>query len=269
MFPTTESAQALLNELHLAMQYRDTWDHPNPHPFDDRALVSWNDQHLEQYTHLVQGIPNLSREEAIAQGWTFGWMRGAFVHARQKLQEAQLLQEALENFSEYPNFPVYRALFFGFLSATYAIKEATRRTCDRFGPNANAWFEEKFQEIKSTPLLWCFYQLNNSNKHSPESIPLKSDMPRMYSVPFGGPPGTTVITSNDGVFAIANAGTPRERIHSISEYPEVHWYINLEAHEYGIISPATPLTSQVLNWYEDLVFEARTRFDRNHKPAPM
>lgn len=160
IFSSAMDCKKFLDQLHALMQEHDIWAEPNEHPFDDQAIIPWNDEYLKNYRHLLQGVEEITLEVAQARGFILGRLKGPFAHARAKLEEAQLLQAALTEVTPLPNFPVYRALFFGFLSATYAIKEALRKSCKRRGSLAEAWFDEQFKSIQSDPLVWAFYQIN-------------------------------------------------------------------------------------------------------------
>lgn len=259
-FPSAEGARAFLDQLHAAMKYREIWAEPNAHPFEDRAVVPWNDGYLAQYSHLLEGVEQISMEQARDQGFTFGRLRGPFAHARAKLEEAQLLQEALAAATPLPNFPVYRALFFGFLSATYALKEALKQSCKRLGADAEAWFEEQFQRLKADPLVWAFYRMNNDNKHQPNDLPLRSYLEMRGLRISGGPQGFRVVMSNEGVLGIVHEGTNRERVVALAGSADVYWQVVIEMPDRGIGGPATPLAEQVLRFYEALVFDARRTF---------
>jgi hypothetical protein len=259
-FPSVEGAKAFLVQLHSAMQHREIWAEPNVHPFEDRAVVPWNDGYLAQYSHLLEGIEQISLEQARERGFIFGRLKGPFAHARAKLEEAQLLQDALAGATPLPNFPVYRTLFFGFLSATYALKEALRQSCKRLGGGAEAWFEEQFQRLKADPLIWAFYQMNNDNKHQPDDLPLRSYLQMRGLRVSGGPQGARVVMSNEGILGIVNEGTGRERVVALAGSADVNWQVVLEMPDCGIGGPATPLAEQVLRFYEAMVFEARRSF---------
>lgn len=260
VFESKEIAEKFLDQLHTSMQHREVWSEVNSHPFEKRALVPWSDDYLAQYSHLIEDIEQISQEQAEQQGFLFGRLKGPFAHARAKLEEAQLLQEALVKASPLPNFPVYRALFLGFLNATYALKEALRKSCKRLGPDADDWFESQFQRLKDDPLVWAFFQLNNANKHEPDTLPLRSYLQMRSLRVTGGPPGVQLVMSNEGVIGILHAGTSLERVVSLAGVADVSWQVVIDMPDCGISGPATPMTEQVLSFYEKLVFEARQRF---------
>lgn len=258
LFASKAPAEQFLDKLHTAMQHTEVWAEVNVHPFEKLAIVPWSDGYLAQYKHLIEDVEQISRAQAEQQGFLFGRLKGPFAHARAKLEEAQLLQEALTEVSPLPNFPVYRALFFGFLSATYALKEALRKSCKRLGNDAEDWFEIQFKQLKDDPLVWAFFQLNNQNKHEPDSLPLRSQLLRMGALQIsGGPPGVQVCMSSEGIIGIVHEGTSRERVVSLAGVADVSWEVVIDMPDYGISGPSTPMTEHVLKFYEQLVFEAR------------
>ena len=258
IFESEKSAVQFLDQLHREMRHKEVWAEVNVHPFEKHAVVPWSDDYLTQYSHLIKDVAQISQEQAEQQGFLFGRLKGPFAHARAKLEEAQLLQEALAEASPLPNFPVYRALFFGFLSATYALKEALRKSCKRLGSDAEVWFESQFKQLKDDPLVWAFFQLNNQNKHEPDSLPLRSMLLRMgASHIYGGPPGVQVFMSSEGIIGIVHGGTSRERVVSLAGVADVSWEVVIDMPEFGISGPSTPMTEHVLGFYERLVFEAR------------
>jgi hypothetical protein len=268
VFSSAEGAKAFLDQLHAAMQQREVWADPAFHPFEQWAVVPWNDIYLAQYRHLLEGVEQIAPEEARKQGFIFGRLKGPFAHARAKLEEAQLLHEALVTATPLPNLPVYRALFFGLLSATYALKEALRQSCKRLGGEAEVWFEERFQGMKAEPLVWAFYQMNNENKHELNDLPLHGNLQMQSLRVSGGPQGTRVVMSNEGILGIIHEGTSRERVIALAGSADIKWQVALEMPDCGIGGPATPLAGQVLRFYEALVCEARLTFGREPGLSP-
>jgi len=239
------------------MQYREIWAYPKVHPFDGRACVPWNDSYLAHYKHLLMGLAQISQVDAEKLGFTFGRLQGPFAHARAKLEEAQLLLEALQAAAPLPNFPVYSALFFGFLGATYAVKEALCKSCKRLGSDAYAWYEVQFQQLKQDPVVSAFYELNNQNKHEPKNLPLHSALQMRDTRVFGGPPGAKVVMSNEGIFGVVDEGSVKERVEALSGVADATWLVTLDMPERGVNGPATPLAEHVLRFYERFLFDAR------------
>ena len=268
VFSSTAAASNFLDQLQAAMRHREVWGSVNEHPFDKRAIVPWSDHYLAQYGHLIEDIEQISQEQAEQQGFLFGRLKGPFAHARAKLEEAQLLQQALEHASLIPNFPVYRALFIGFLSATFALKEALRKSCKILGGDAEDWFENQFQLLKEDPVVWAFFQLNNTIKHSHDELPLRSSL-QMHSLrTTSGPPSLQLVTSDEGVIGILDANTSKERVISLANVADVSWQVNINMPNCGISGPLKPMTEHVLRFYELLVFEARRTFgvEKNLQP---
>lgn len=268
-FSPAANASSFLDLLHKAMQHQDIWAEPNTHPFEDKALVPWNDDYLAKYNYLIESVEQISPEQARSEGFIFGRIKGPFAHARAKLEEAQLLQEALTSTTPLPNFSVYRALFFGFLSSTYALKEALRKSCKRLGSKAESWFEEQFQRLKANSLVWAFYQMNNDNKHGPDDLPLRSYLRQLEPLQItGGPTGKVrVVMSNEGIFGVQNEGTDRERVVNLVGSMNGIWEVMIEMPEHNIVGSATQLSKEVLRFYEILVFDARKIFGNEYPNA--
>ena len=241
----------------------DHWAEPNINPFDGRALVPWNDEYLMKEVGLIEGMQTLTHDEAQDEGWAFGYFAGRFSKVRIKLEEAQHIRISLDAFDRKPNYPAYRALFFGLLSSLYAVKEALRRASGKIGNDASEWWREKFEEINTDPLLWLFYDLNNSDKHSISSQLLR---PRMNLYGYKGAAPPRLIISGEGVFQAVDRGTARER-RIFFEGPDAAFEVYLDiptlTHKGQDVSDIG-LKSQLdlaIAHYEQLVFEAGSTFD--------
>lgn len=262
VLPNESDARALVERLDQA-RGSDHWAEPNVNPFDGRAIVPWNDEYLADQAELVDGIEALSHDQAQDQGWSFGFFTGRFAKARVKLEEAQHIRVSLDAFDRNPNYPAYRALFFGLLSSLYGVKEALRESCNKIGGGASVWWEEKFEEIRMDPLLWLFYNLNNSDKHSISSPLLR---PRMNLYGYRGPAPPGLITSGEGIFVAMKQGTARERrvfFEDADATFEVYLDVPALIHK-GQEVCKIGLKAQLdlaITYYEELVFEARHTFD--------
>jgi len=242
----------------------DHWAEPNINPFDGRALVPWNDEYLAKQSDLINGMETITFDKAQDQGWTFGYFTGRFAKARVKLEEAQHIRVTLDSFDRNPNYPGYRALFFGLLSSLYGVKEALRESSKKLGKEALDWWDAKFEEIRTDELLWLFYDLNNSDKHSISSPLLR---PRMHLHGYKGPAPPGLIMSAEGVFIAVETGTARERrlfFDGADAAFEVYIDVPALRHKGRDVS-GVGLKAQVdmaIAHYEDLVFEARRAFDQ-------
>lgn len=268
VFASEKEARQFLDRLGAAMHYKEVWVDFNVHPFEERTLVPWSDAYLSQYGHLLKGIEQISLSQAREQGFIFGRHKGPFSQARSKLEEAQLLQEALIEASSLPNFPVYRALFFGLINATYALEEAVRNSCKRLGGKAETWFESQFLRLKDDPVIWTFYQMHNEIKHHPDNLPLHSFLQMRSSQVTGCPQDAKIVMSSEGVIGILDEGTSREKVTSLAGVTDVDWQVIVDMPNHGVSGPATQLAIQVLHFYEQLVYAARKTFggEPNLKP---
>jgi hypothetical protein len=104
--------------------------------------------------------------------------------------------------------------------------------------------------------------MNNENKHQPDDLPLRSYLQMRSLRVAGGPQGVRVVMSNEGIIGILHEGTSRERVVALAGSGDVDWQVVLELPS-GVAGPATPLAEQVLRFYEQLVFNARTAFINN------
>lgn len=252
--------RALIDRIDQA-RGADHWAEPNINPFDGRALVPWNDEYLANQAGLIDGMETLTFDEAQDQGWAFGYFTGRFAKARVKLEEAQHIRVTLDAFDRKPNYPAYRALFFGLLSSLYGVKEALREASKKLGKEA--WWDAKFEEIKADPLLCLFYDLNNSDKHSISSPVLR---PRMKLYGYREPAPVGLIISGEGVFAAVDSGSARERrvfFEGADAAFEVYLDVPALCHKGQDVS-GIGLKAQLdlaIAYYEHLVFEARRTFD--------
>lgn len=262
LFSNTSEASEFISKLDSAMGSSDTWAIPNKHPFDDRAIIPWNDSYLHNFSFLITGLPQMSHKEAIEDGWIFGRIKGPFSHARAKLEEAQLLNEALHNLEKTPSLPIYKSIFFGFLGTTYAIKELIKKSCGKIGKDAEQWYESIFQKLKSDPILFALYELNNANKHSNEfdlSILRSRYVERSVSTLIL-PNGARMLFSNEGRIGVINEGTSHERVFTIIGNGDFEWDVFLDMPEIGVHDRATDLSDKALQFYQDWVFDARKLF---------
>lgn len=266
LFHNESESRAFVDRILRARESDDWAVEPIVNPFDGRALIPWNDNFLADQRSLLDGMLALTFDEAQEQGWAFGHLTGRFAKARVKLEEAQHIRVSLDAFDHKPNYPAYRALFFGLLSSLYAVKEALQQSSKKLGKEAQLWWETKFKEIKGDPLLWLFYDLNNADKHSISSPLLR---PRMNLRSYQGLNLPGLIVSGEGVFVLVDKGTARERrvffdnIEQIDATFEVYLDISELSHM-GEDVTNLKLKAQLdlaIAYYENLVFEARCTFD--------
>jgi hypothetical protein len=262
IFENSDEANALIYRLDQALG-GDHWADANLNPFDGRALVAWNDDYLSKFSEMIAGFQTISLDEAQDEGWAFGYFSGRFAKSRVKLEEAQHIRVSLDSFDRQPNYPAYRALFFGLLSSLYGVKEALRQSCKKTSKEALAWWNLKFEEIKADPLLCLFYDLNNSDKHSISSPLLR---PRMNLYGYKGVAPQGLIISGEGVFFSINQETPQEKrifFDGADATFEVYLDISNLSHKGQDVSNIC-LKGQLdlaITHYENLVFEARRAFD--------
>lgn len=259
VFPDIDSANAFIGVVDERIG--EHWAEAKINRFDGKALVAWNEQYLSKVNSLINGIERLSYTEADESGWNLGFHKGKFAKSKTKLEDAIFARESLDMFDHYPNFPAYRAVFFGILSSLYGVKEGLKKVCKKIGEDATLWWEKKFEEIKNDDLLYLFYDTHNADKHGLEVGFLTPNM-ELYKY------GTTMpeIISGEGAFNVINRGTSKERrvFHTgiTADFSCYHRTKNL-FHKGDDVSEL-PLKEQidlVISHYQELVWEAKGKFD--------
>lgn len=248
------------------------WDDPKIHPFDGRALVSWNKEYLKKASALLRDKEKISLEQATEKGWYFGYHQGFFAKASTKLEDATFAREALNKFDHYPNYPAYRATFYGVLVSLFAVKDAFRDATKKINEQANKnsisnvnatavdWWENKFKEINNDQLLKLFIDLHNQDKHS---LQIKYLQPNMKFYGYEGITPDSI--SGEGVFSIINVGTKDERrIFHSGAITDFSCYLNISPiyHKGNDVSKLT-LKEQidlVIEHYRNLIWEAKNIF---------
>jgi hypothetical protein len=238
----------------LDAQIGEHWADPIPHPFDDRAALPWNDKYLSKVSELLEERASLSVHDIRKEGWNLGYHQGRFAKASAKLEDALCGRDALELFNEYPNFPAFRSVFYGVLTALYGVKEALRKTTSKLGSDATDWWESEFQKIKADPTLSLFYEMHNSDKHSLDDSILH---PTTKFFGYRGPAPQSI--SGEGVFWVVEEGTKDERRAFLpGAKATFECYLVTPS---GISDvPAKTQLDQVLEHYKQLVWTAKKRF---------
>lgn len=238
----------------LDRRINEHWDDPIQHPFENRTVVSWNDEYLSKATDMLDGRKTFSCFELIQEGWALGYHRGVFAKASAKLEDAMSGRDALELFNDYPNFPAFRSVFYGILSALYGVKEGLRKAATHLGPEAEAWWDGEFKKIKANPTLSLFYDLHNSDKHSLDDSVLH---PKTKFFGYIGP--APHVISGEGVFWIFGQGTKDERRAFLPGAKAVFECYLVTSHGISEEPAKTPL-DQVIEHYKELVWTAKKRF---------
>ena len=260
LFENKLDAQQFINEIDKFIKQH--WADPIVQPFNGKAIVPWNNEYLEKAKFLLKGKKVLSPEQAEQSGWYFGYHQGYFAKASTKLEDAMFAREALDMFDNYPNFPAYRATFYGLLVSLFGVKEALRYACDRINDESKQWWTIKFKEIENDQLLKLFIDLHNADKHKLE---LKHLRPRMELYKFISKDFKPDISSGEGVFSIADRGTKYER-RVFFPGAEANFYCYLDVNPLthkGNDMSILKLKEQidlVTAYYQDLIWEAKSKF---------
>jgi hypothetical protein len=257
-----DEASGLIKEIDKILS--EHWAEPIVHPFSGKTLVPWNDDYLKNAVHLIHGKKVVARAQAAEQGWNLGYHQGPFAKASTKLEDADFAREAINGFDAYPNYPAYRAAFYGVLASLYGVKEALRKTAIAISGEAPKWWKAKFKEIEGDSLLKLFYDLHNSDKHD---LQIKHLRPNMKLLSYTGPEPD--ISSGEGVFSIINRGTKNERrIFHAGAKTVFSCYLDVAGlkHKGSDVSHLS-LKEQidlVVEHYRDLVYEAKNTFPGTH-----
>ena len=165
-------------------------------------------------------------------------------------------------FDHYPNFPAYRATFYGVLVSIFGIKEALRYACEKYSPDALEWWYLKYKEIEKDQLLKLFIDLHNEDKHK---LYLKFLRPTMNLYSFKSNTDVPDIISGEGVFSIVNRGTKFERRKFFDgAEAEFSCYLNIKSikhmgKEVGNLTLKEQI-DLVLDYYRDIIWEAKVNF---------
>lgn len=262
LFSSIEEATAFSTQIAKRLpQLGPVWDEPRLHPTENRALIAWNETVLAPVADLLEGRQKVSEREAVAQGWIFhAYFRGTFAAARAKLEDAQLIADAMRDMADAGNFAAWRALFSGFLASLYALKNSLWKTSDRLGSQQSFWWSEKFKDIKSDPIVSALYNLNNSIKHEPRVVsPIESARIFQFA---NNEIGASPLLSREGAHRIVGRGTARER-RIPTAGAQIQVQLVLHDEKGNLLGDANHVLERALRFYEDLVFEARVLFERD------
>jgi len=258
-FDVVEDAIEALYEINKRLGGK--WDEPRWHPFEGSAIIAWNLSHLAECEDLLDGRKRMTLQDATKRGYAMGYHKGKFHQASQKLEDAGFVLDAMKTAVETPNLPAFRALFYGFQAAIYGTINALRGGCNKLGGDAKKWWAAKNKTLKAEAFLQTLHIDYNSDKHGSYTGLLSA---RVKLFGYKGP--APDIISGEGAFSIIERGTPRERrvFHSGASC-EFEPYLQIEKIELdGTDLGALPLTDQlefVLWYFQDMLFEAKSKFD--------
>jgi len=257
-FLNADAAQKILNKI--AARIGDTWDVPNVHPFEGTALFSWNTEQLRACEDLLQGQKALNLQEARKAGYTFGFHRGKFHQASQKIEDACFILDEMKRLMTAPNLPAYRSLYYGLWSALYGAITALAGSFQRIGGDAKRWWEATNSALKKEKSIQLLLSDYHADKHGHATSLLSSTL-RMHEY-FGQP---VDVISGEGAYRIQNRGTPRERrVFSVDGVYELTPLVQLEEFKIcGLDISSLPLNDQlefVIWHFQDILHNAKTQF---------
>lgn len=217
-FKSLQTAQEAIEKIDLAMNHAgtgQTWGVPIEHPYRNEALVRYRPEMLNPNALTAfDGTEEVDLQEAAKRDFYIGPFSGRFGKSRAKLEEAQLLFDALLQQRSHPNQPVVRALFFGFLSTLYALRESLKRVCPAKGDALRSWWKQRQTELdKKGELLQYLLFVVNRDKHNASGyIHHHAKIFNIHYKENEVPTGTVeVLQSAEGLLAIVYPGTPKFR----------------------------------------------------------
>lgn len=217
-FKSIQAAREAIEKIDLAMNYMgtgQTWGAPIEHPYRDEALVRYRPEMLNPQAQVAfEGTEEIDLQEAAKCEFYIGPFPGRFGKSRAKLEEAQLLFDALLRQRERPNQPIVRALFFGFLSTLYALRESLKKVCMAKGDPLRSWWKQRQVELnKSGDLLQYLLFVVNRDKHNASGyIHYEAKVFKVHYKQHEVPAGTAEVRqSAEGLLAYVHPGTPKFR----------------------------------------------------------
>ncbi len=209
--PSLEEARIALAKINECLGGGNYTD-PIPHPTKNDVLLKFVPEDLSECQDILVKYPTLTADQVGVEGWYIGYFSGRFGKSRAKLEEAQLLYEALADPPVKDNRPVFRALFFAYLSTLYSLQESIQKVCEGRKGTLEEWWQLRSKELKAkNELLFCFNKIGNRDKHNHENFfryPAKVyGINISTNLPPGWPSGQyRVIMSGEGNFALFDEG---------------------------------------------------------------
>lgn len=218
LFKSLQAAREAVAKIDDAMKYAgtgQTWGAPSEHPYRDEALVRFRPEMLNpEASTAFDGTEEVDLTEAARREFYIGPFPGRFGKTRSKLEEAQLLFDALLEQRSHPNQPVVRSLFFGFLSTLYALRESLKKVCMAKGDPLRSWWKERQIELdKNGELLPYLLFVVNRDKHNASGyIHYEARVTKVHYAKNEVPAGTAEVRqSAEGLLALVYPGTPKFR----------------------------------------------------------
>lgn len=218
LFPTIRSAWEAIAQIDRALNYSgtgQTWGKPIEHPYNDAALIRYRPEMLnEEALAAFHGAEEIDLEDAARREFYIGPFPGRFGKARAKLEEAQLLFDALSSQNSRPSAPVVRALFFAFLSTLYALRETLKKVSMARDNSLKPWWRLRQAELekKGELLQYLLFVVNRDKHNASNYIGYRAHIYGTNIEASQIPAGTAEIReSAEGLLAYVHPNTPKFR----------------------------------------------------------
>jgi len=239
------------------------YSNPWPHPKGDEALIIYDTRLLGKHNE-IEKYPSLTETEATKKGWYIHWFTGyqwsvgRFAKSRVKLEEAQYLYDLLSDTVLKDNRPLFRSLFFAFLSALYSLSETMKSVCEAQGGELSRFYEPHKKKIRNPKdLIGYLIQVVNRDKHNHENY-FRYSATR-YSIII--PNKYTTIVSAEGDFNLIDEGkkTFRRVFLGLGEgrynmcllgVPRMHSSLKVDTND------PVKVSGMALDYFEGLLFDA-------------
>jgi hypothetical protein len=277
-FTNLDDCQEALNKINQRKGFEEgkpteTWSKPLKNQINNQWVLPFDANRIGDCIDVLEKGSLISKEDAVSEGWYFGFFSGSFAREKEKLEDIHFIFDALISSYGKPNFPATRSLIFSFLSACYSLKESFSKKikASSFDKEFKDWWKIKWEEQNRRNELLKEYDIfMNTEKHGGSTVGQSSNI-KLESVsymsglfvtshhPHADP--KTMIISSEGAFMTAYKDTPMERrfpvgIHDaryeirVKGSPKSHLGQNIEG--YTFLDQMT----LIRNYYMQLIYDA-------------
>jgi hypothetical protein len=191
-----------------------------------------------------------------------------FDKATSKLSDAQIAFDKLKGSSDAQEF---KAMFSAFLNSGRAVTNALQKD----GKNVvgfSSWYEKKQEEMKNDKLLKFVHDARTADFHEGSHGLASSTHIRSLNTGKLGLPseaGADLLIRSDGIYWVVGKDTPKERLVPVREGGDFSTQLSLTnaptehiGKKLGKNDPIS-ICTLALDYYENLVYEAKSKFTGN------